>query len=136
MLFVVCTKKFQLSKLVCCAIYLNILVLNIFNILHMIPYVWPLLLLVIFKCFPWSKISSLYDVIYNCFWISCENLHHQYMLMCAYPFVYQIFDLRVGALFPLSVGWLFFCGINIIYNFSVMAWCTDPTVDDYIKGLE
>ena len=90
-----------------------------------------------FMCFPWSKRSYLHDALDKFFWNSFFiNSHQHYVLMCEFPFLYQTFHLQAVAKGPLSGRWTFLCIINAVYNLYVMAWCTYPTINKYIKCLQ
>ena len=67
------------------------------------------------------------------FEITVLKLCQYFVLLCQLPFMYQtIYYQLVGQVKDER----FVSSIQDIYNLSAMSWCTDPTVNSYIIGLQ
>ena len=134
MWLVVCNTKLQFSKLVCSTIHFNILVINIFVILHMILSIFPVFTWRFF-CFLSSKISCLCYALYKCFWNSCAKPTPEFY---ADVFIYICVSkllLPGSCKFAIKLKIIFLCSIKAVHNLSPMAWFTYTTINNYIKGM-
>ena len=115
--------------------YSRIYTRHIYYVSHDTIYLYTFVYLT-FLCFPWSKIRRLSDAFDKCFWIFSAKLTSVFFCCCVSWHLciqkFTIMDLNSDNQVEDEP---FVCSIQAIYNLSAAYWCTDPTVNIYIKVL-